>query len=112
MKNRYPQAKQYSQRRTTLQSVPTFTGEPLERKIRRMVHNGEPLSEGTPLIYTERDRGVLPEYNIRTDRWEIATDITDKASKAKAVQREGKGKVIDLNEAKDVNEPKTGETEG
>ena len=47
-------------------------GESLEKKVKRIVENSEPISDGAPIIYTERGKGVQPEYNIRTDRFEIA----------------------------------------
>ena len=31
-----------------------------------------------PTIYTEKKDGVLPEYDIRTDRFEVAIDAIDK----------------------------------
>lgn len=62
-------------------------GETLESKIAKMVKNKEPINaEGVNMIYTERKKGVLAETNVRTDRWEIATDamgIVEKTHKAK-----------------------------
>ena len=49
--------------------------------------NKEPITEGAPLLYTERKDGVDPGYNPRTDKWEIATDAMDKASKSKLAKR-------------------------
>ena len=31
-----------------------------------------------PIIYTEKKDGVLPAYNIRTDRFDLAIDAFDK----------------------------------
>ena len=47
-------------------SVECFTGESIETKVNRIVNNGEPITDGAPIIYTERKDGVLPEYDIRT----------------------------------------------
>ena len=47
-------------------------GETIEQKIERVVNNGEPIKDGAPLVYTERKDGVRPEYDVRTDRFEIA----------------------------------------
>lgn len=49
-------------------------GESIETKVRRIVENNEPITDGAPIIYTNREDGVLPGYNIRTDRWEIAQE--------------------------------------
>lgn len=49
--------------------------------------NNEPLKDGAPLLYTERNQGVLPEFNIRTDRFELAVDAMDKATKSRYGQR-------------------------
>ena len=57
-----------------MESVTTYEGETIEAKVNRIVNNGEPITDGTPIIYTERKDGVLPEYDIRTDRWDIAID--------------------------------------
>ena len=49
-----------------------YEGESIEEKVRRVVMSKEPIEAISPMIYTERKDGVLPEYDIRTDRWEIA----------------------------------------
>ena len=70
------------------------------------MNNGEPISDGAPVIYTERKDGVLPEYNIRTDRMEIAVEGMDKVAKSHTAKREErmKGTKIDKNpeEGKDA----------
>lgn len=45
--------------------------------------------------YTERSEGVRPEYDIRTDRFEIAQEAMDKASKSIRAKREAK--VVAMN---------------
>ncbi len=71
-------------------SVEQLEGEPLEHKIERIVNNNEPITDGAPIIYTDRKDGVQPAYNIRTDRWEVATDAMDKVHKSKVAKRENK----------------------
>ena len=39
-----------------------------------------------PTIYTENKDGVQPEFDIRTDRFEIAIDAVDKINQAVANQ--------------------------
>ena len=34
----------------------------------------EPIGETAPMIYTKKTDGVIPAYDIRTDKWEIAQD--------------------------------------
>ena len=68
-------------------------GETIEMKVERIVQNKEPIKDGAPLIYQEGKEGVMPAYNIRTDRMEIALDAMDKHSMAKIAEREAKPSV-------------------
>ena len=63
-------------------------GESIENKVRRITENNEPVTIGAPIIYTDRDQGVLPAYNVRTDRWDIAENAMDKVNAAKMAKRE------------------------
>lgn len=56
----------------------SIVGETIEEKVFRIVNNKDAIDDGAPLLFSERDEGVLPEYDIRTDRWEIATEAQDK----------------------------------
>lgn len=72
----------------TLISVNKSTiGEMIEKKVDRMVNNGEPLKENVKLIYQERKDGVQPDYDIRTDKMEHALNAMDIASKTHRGQR-------------------------
>ena len=51
--------------KTTLKGQGTYEGEAIEQKIARIFNNGEPISDGAPLIYTERADGIQDAYNIR-----------------------------------------------
>jgi len=77
-----------SKSRPTLKANTSYVGETLEAKIFRMMNNKEPIGDAVPLTYTAREEGVGAEYDIRTDRWEVAVDGMDKASKAWQAQRE------------------------
>lgn len=57
-----------------------YIGETLERKIERITAVGEPISEGAPIIYTEREEGVIPAYDIRTDKFELAMEAMEQVS--------------------------------
>lgn len=63
-------------------------GETIEMKVERIVSNKEPIKDGAPLIYTERGTGVEPGYNIRTDRFEIATEAATLIEKNAVAMRE------------------------
>lgn len=72
---------------TTLKVNQSYRGERLEQKINRIVNNNEPIEDTSPPIYTERKDGVLPAYDIRTDRWDIAIDAMDKVDKMHQAKR-------------------------
>lgn len=66
----------------------TYEAEPREVKLRKII-NGESSSmeDGVfPTIYTEKKDGVKPEYDIRTDRFEVAIDAIDKINQSIANQ--------------------------
>lgn len=66
----------------------TYQAEPREVKLRKII-SGESSSmeDGVfPTIYTEKKDGVLPEYDIRTDRFEVALDAMDKINQSTANQ--------------------------
>lgn len=65
-----------------------YQAEPREVKLRKII-NGESsnMEDGVfPTIYTEKKDGVLPEYDIRTDRFEVAIDAIDKINQSVANQ--------------------------
>lgn len=66
----------------------TYQAEPREVKLRKII-NGESndMEDGVfPTIYTEKKNGVQPEYDIRTDRFEVAIDAIDKINQSVANQ--------------------------
>ena len=56
-------------------------GETIEMKVRRIVDNKEPITDGVPLIYGPKGE-IMAGHDIRTDRFEIAVDATNAISKA------------------------------
>ena len=78
--------------KTELSINQSYIGERLEEKIERILSNKEPINDGAPIIYTERKDGVLPEYNPRTDRFEIAVDAMDKVDRDNKAKRENRHK--------------------
>lgn len=66
----------------------TYQAEPREVKLRKII-SGESnnMEDGVfPTIYTEKKDGVQPEFDIRTDRFEIAIDAIDKINQSAANQ--------------------------
>ena len=63
-------------------------GELIEEKVARLTQEKSPISDGAPIIYTERKDGVLPAYDIRTDRWEIAQAAMEVNQKAISAKRQ------------------------
>lgn len=72
----------------SMTGVALFEGETIEKKIQRIVNNKEPITDGAPIIYTERKDGVQPQYDIRSDRFDIAIEAMDKVDKAYKAKRE------------------------
>lgn len=91
--------------KSALKSIETYEGEPIELKLERILSNKEPITDGAPEIYTERKDGAQAQFNIRTDRWEVAAEAMDLVQKnveakrtAKAEKRksESEAKVVKL----------------
>lgn len=69
----------------------SYEAECLESKIQKMNENHEAISELSPAIYTEEKDGVRPEFNVRTDKWELAQNAMDRVNRekiAKGIQAE------------------------
>lgn len=60
--------------------TPLQEGESIEKKIERMVETNEPIGETAPIVYTNKIDGVIPAYDIRADKWEIAQDAMSKVN--------------------------------
>lgn len=87
-------------------------GEWIEQKIARMLNNGEPISEGAPLNYTERKDGVLAETNIRHDKWDSAVEAMDTLAGRKREFREKRGMVVEMKPKEDGKSESTQATDG
>lgn len=94
--------------KTTMRVNESYEGESIELKIQRLVQNKEPLEGTVPLTYTERKDGVLPQYNIKTDRWEIAAEAMDKVSRSIIAKRDNKGKAPIIGIDENVGKTGTG----
>lgn len=67
-----------------LKSIEIYEGESIETKCARILQDKEPITDTAPIIYTAKEDGVLPAYNIRTDRFDIAMDAYDKITRTAA----------------------------
>lgn len=75
--------------KTSLKVNKSYQGESIESKMNRIVNNKEPIKDGAPLIYSDRKDGVLPQYDIRTDKWEEAIDKMDYVARAHQAKSDG-----------------------
>lgn len=64
----------------------TYEAEGLETKLRKILESKEPIEEVSPTIYTDKKNGVMKEYDIRTDRFDIAMDAMGKIRDAELAQ--------------------------
>lgn len=76
-------------------SVELYQGESIETKVSKLIENNEPITDGAPIIYTEKKDGVLPQYDIRTDKWDIAQSAMDLANASKIAKSKGMKKPDD-----------------
>ena len=105
MKNTY--TNRNTRKNTDLNINTSVEGETIEMKIERITVNREPITDGAPLIYTERKDGVLAGYDIRTDRFDVAIEAMDKVSKTNQAKREERVKVVDINKGNNVGDEST-----
>lgn len=80
-------------------------GESILTKVRRILDENEPLTDGAPLIYTPKEDGVKPEFDIRTDKWQIAINAMDRVNAYKLTAYTKNGRNPEMKE-----EAKEGET--
>lgn len=87
---------------SNIEGVELKEGETIETKVRRIVEEKEPISDTAPIVYTNRDDGVIAGYNIRTDRFDVALSAMDTVNKAKIATRNGKNKVEESDSNKEI----------
>lgn len=69
---------------TCIECPPEKEGESIEELMRKASNSKEPIENVAPMIYTDRKDGVLPQYDYRTDRFEIAREATDRVHATRA----------------------------
>lgn len=97
---------------TTINQNESVEGEPIEIRIERILENGEGVSDASPVIHQERGDGVQPEYDIRTDRFDLALDGQDYINKSIMGKREEKAESQRQEREKALNAQKTEGKEG
>lgn len=90
---------------TDIELNESVEGESIEVKVQRIVENNEPISDGAPIIFTDRRDGVLPAYDIRTDRFELAIDGMDYVAKSNLAKRADYFAQMDGDKGDDKVEP-------
>lgn len=65
-----------------------YTGQSIERYAEQASVSNQPIEGGAPEIFTDRKDGVVAEFNIRTDRFEIAQKAMDKANGSITAKRQ------------------------
>lgn len=85
-------------------------GENIITKVRRILDENEPLTDGAPLIYTPKEDGVRPEYDIRTDKWQIAINAMDRVNAYKLSDYTKNGRNPEMKEEGKESEKATGGT--
>lgn len=85
-------------------------GENILTKIRRILDENEPLTDGAPLIYTPKEDGVKPEYDIRTDKWQIAINAMDRVNAYKLSDYTKNERNPEMKEETKKNETTTDKT--
>ena len=58
-----------------------YKGQSIEDRCKILVETGEPIKDTTPLIFTPKEKGVMPQYDVRTDKWDIAQNAMDRVNK-------------------------------
>lgn len=62
-------------------------GQSLEEFLRKAMQGKEPIQATAKLTYNDRKDGVLPQHDIRTDRWELAQEQTTAYHMSRAAQQ-------------------------
>jgi hypothetical protein len=72
-----------------IKKIDAYEGELIETKVKRITVNNEPIKDGAPLVYTEKKDGVLPQFNIRTDKWDLVLEKMEAGNKQKLLKAKG-----------------------
>lgn len=70
-------------------SLETRAGIPIEVRVKRLLEGAESIEQTAPIIYTDKKDGVRPEFDIRTDSWEIKQAAMDAIHESSLRRRNG-----------------------
>lgn len=87
----------------------TYVGESLEDKLARMLTNKEPIEATEPMAYSGENDGVAPQFNPRTDRWEIAREAMQNVKTMRDAQKAAE---LAKSESKGIEEPAEDKADG
>lgn len=94
----FPPYKNHKNMKTQLKTATiTPNAESIEEKVAKLIANNDPIDSVAPLIYTEKKDGVLPQYDPRTDRQEIALEAVDRITRSQEMARRFNAGEIDAN---------------
>lgn len=81
-----------------------YDGEDIHEKVDRLLNTEQPIESepGFQKIYTMRKDGVIPEYNVRMDKWDEAIEVMDKANKEKIVKSNEYTKATEMEKEKET----------
>lgn len=99
--------KEYKRIKCQFRKILYEEGESIEEKMRKVTASKEPIENSAPLIWTDRKDGVLPQYDIRTDRWDIAQQAMDKITASEIARQ----KQQDTSNLKEKDNETTGNQE-
>lgn len=78
-------------KKTQIEVTPKDKGESIEEMLRRLTANKEPIPQNVPPIYTPKAEGLIPDYDIRADRFDVAIEARDKYARSKIAESAAKG---------------------
>lgn len=82
-----------------------YIGESIERKCERVTTTGEVIEAVSPMVYTDKKDGVRAEFDIRTDKWDVAEKAMDYVTKEKAKKRQEWLKAREENKDSSLDKP-------
>lgn len=68
---------------TTLRVNSSYEGETIEQKVRRIVEQKTPITDGAPEIWATESEGVHPLYDMTTDRFDLGLTAASNTEKAR-----------------------------
>lgn len=84
----------------------SYEGKSIEQQLAALMQGETMETKGKAMVYTERKEGVLPETDIRSDKWELAQDAHEYVTRSNIAKRDETPK-----EVKSTSETTEGTTE-